>query len=41
LNGNGGSSINWLELGAAALVNHYVCETLSSISELNHRAAIE
>jgi hypothetical protein len=41
LNGNSGSSINWLELGAAALVNNYVCETLSSISELNHRAAIE
>lgn len=30
-----------LELGAAALVNNYVCETLSSISELNHWAAIE
>jgi hypothetical protein len=37
----GRSLIRLLELGAAALVNNYVCEALSSISELNHRAAIE
>lgn len=41
MGGNGSSSVNWLELGAAALVNNYVCEALSSISELNHRASIE
>ena len=35
------SVVNTLELCAAALVNNYVCVTLSSIIELNDRAAIE